>query len=65
MFIPTGLVRESGMIFKCFDEYVDGFTISDEIRKVPCIRSILHGLKSELNKNCNTRYCKVFNISTG
>ncbi|CAB4023729.1 Hypothetical predicted protein [Paramuricea clavata] len=29
-----GLVRESGMIFKCFDEYVEGFTISDELRKM-------------------------------
>ena len=46
MFIPTGLVRESGMIFKCFDEYVDGFTISDEIRKVPC-KTVCF----ELNKN--------------
>ncbi|XP_028401795.1 cilia- and flagella-associated protein 300-like isoform X2 [Dendronephthya gigantea] len=29
-----GLVRESGMIFKCFDEYVEGFTVSDELRKM-------------------------------
>ena len=32
--IAIGLVRESGVIFKCFDEYVEGFTISDELRKV-------------------------------
>lgn len=46
MFIAAGLVRESGMIFKCFDEYVEGFTISDELRKVSCKKVLF------LLKNC-------------
>ncbi|KAE8627662.1 hypothetical protein XENTR_v10007091 [Xenopus tropicalis] len=29
-----GIVRESGHICKCLDEYLDDFTISDELRKV-------------------------------
>ncbi|XP_046854176.1 cilia- and flagella-associated protein 300-like [Xenia sp. Carnegie-2017] len=29
-----GLVRDSGMIYKCFDEYIEGFLISDELRKM-------------------------------
>ncbi|XP_053313861.1 cilia- and flagella-associated protein 300 [Spea bombifrons] len=29
-----GIVRESGHISKCLDEFVDDFTISDELRKV-------------------------------
>ena len=41
-YIPTylcrlllcGVVRESGYIFKCFDEVCGDFVISDELRKV-------------------------------
>mmetsp|Transcript_21982 Transcript_21982/g.52298 ORF Transcript_21982/g.52298 Transcript_21982/m.52298 type:complete len:181 (-) Transcript_21982:53-595(-) len=29
-----GIVRETGHIRKCFDEYVDGLQISDELRKI-------------------------------
>lgn len=29
------------MILKCFDEYVDGFTISDELRKVGYLRFVV------------------------
>lgn len=29
-----GVVRESGHIVKCFDEMVDDFLISDELKKV-------------------------------
>ena len=31
---PTGIVRESGNIKKCFDEFFEDFVISDELRKV-------------------------------
>ena len=30
----SGIVREQGHISKCFDEYFDDYTISDELRKV-------------------------------
>ena len=30
----AGMVRESGHITKCFDEMVDDFLISDELKKV-------------------------------
>jgi len=29
-----GIVRENGNICKCFDEFYEGITISDELRKV-------------------------------
>ena len=32
----NGIIRENGSIVKCFDEFCDGFTISDELRKVFC-----------------------------
>ena len=28
------VVRDSGYLHKCFDEFVEDFTISDELRKV-------------------------------
>ena len=28
------IVKDDGNITKCFDEFSDGFTISDELRKV-------------------------------
>ena len=28
------IVRENGNIVKCFDDVADGFTVSDELRKV-------------------------------
>ena len=34
MKILKGIVRESGSIRKCFDEYYEDFVISDELRKV-------------------------------
>ena len=30
----NNLVKESGRIAQCFDEYYEDFTISDELRKV-------------------------------
>jgi hypothetical protein len=35
--ICTGIVRESGVIVKCFDEMCDDFLVSDELRKVNII----------------------------
>ncbi len=29
-----GIVRDSGHIVKCFDDFYEDFTISDELRKV-------------------------------
>lgn len=36
-FNSKGIVRESGNIKKCFDEYFEDFVISDELRKVRSI----------------------------
>jgi hypothetical protein len=36
--ICTGIVRESGVIVKCFDEMCDDFLVSDELRKVLIIK---------------------------
>jgi hypothetical protein len=33
----NGIVRESGVIVKCFDEMCDDFLVSDELRKVNII----------------------------
>jgi hypothetical protein len=34
------VVRESGHVLKCFDEFYEDFTISDELRKVSvCFQS--------------------------
>ena len=30
----NNIVRENGNIAKCFDDVADGFTVSDELRKV-------------------------------
>ena len=29
-----GIVRDNGNIVKCFDDVAEGFTVSDELRKV-------------------------------
>ena len=42
MFNPKGIVRESGNIKKCFDEFYEDFVISDELRKVRNIILIHH-----------------------
>lgn len=34
LFIYLGVVRETGHIVKCFDEVMDDFLVSDELRKV-------------------------------
>lgn len=39
-FNSKGIVRESGNIKKCFDEYFEDYVISDELRKVRSICSV-------------------------
>ena len=33
----VGVVRRSGHIVKCFDEMIDDFLVSDELKKVKCL----------------------------
>lgn len=35
----NNIVRENGSILKCFDDFVDGFVVSDELRKVGTIEA--------------------------
>ena len=58
------IVRESGYIVKCFDEYLDDFTISDELRKVLhmyfAVRCpSLHGQSYDYNNNNQFNICCI------
>ena len=63
-FITAGVVRESGAIRKCFDEYWEDFVISDELRKVkPCTSAFVLYMYDMLasivrsNKQCTSVHC--------